>query len=105
MIIRCKTKRQFKIVLSFFKSKGLRWENGEDLEDDFSDEYWEENKSKIYLLSTKSGVVYGDVIELKSLQDDLDDDKKLMVELRENEKIKVTKENLNKIYLISELSK
>jgi len=105
MIINCKRKKQFRKVLSFLKEKGLTWESDEDLENyKLSDEYWEYYKSKIYLIESRENrnkICYGCVTELG----DRETDKELIEELKRNEKITLNKSNLNKLYLISRLSK
>jgi len=90
------------MVLSFLKEKGYKWENGDDLEQkELLDEYWNEFKSKIYVFSKLNNlVVYGIIGDL--LKTDTED-KKLIKELKEQEKIHFNKENLNKLLLISHL--
>jgi len=109
MIIRCKTIKQFRITLSFLKEKGYRWDNGEDLENEkLILDYWYINKTKTYLVNDlrgkvlDKGVCYGG---LSDLDEDDDEDKKSLIELKANENIPITEENLNKIYLISQLKK
>lgn len=113
MIIRCKTIKQFRITLSFLKEKGYRWDNGEDLENEkLILDYWYINKTKTYLvndlnirgndLDIRGKVCYGG---LSDLDEDDDEDKKSLIELKANENIPITEENLNKIYLISQLKK
>lgn len=113
MIIRCKTIKQFRITLSFLKEKGYRWYNGEDLENEkLILDYWYINKTKTYLVTYdldirgndlgRGKVCYGG---LSDLDEDDDEDKKSLIELKANENIPITEENLNKIYLISQLKK
>ena len=111
MIIRCKTKQQFKKVLSFLKGKGLKWENGDDLENGgyFCTsraflKYWNEFKSKTYVLVKDGSVVYGGLSELEEKPIN-QRDKQLLKEAKENEKIPFNEENLNKLFLISQLLK
>ena len=84
-------------TLSFLKKKGFKWNNGENLEKKlYIKRYWEAYKSQIYLCEISGDVTYGNSM-------DLDFDTELLKELKENEKIEITEENLNKLYLIAGL--